>query len=239
MRVAICIPTRGEMKTQTVLSLIGLRPPPDVQVTITAWTSSSIVLNRGRLLARAREEGADYILWIDSDQTFPPDTVQRLLSHSLPFVGANIPKRSPPFLPTAIKGGKRLYTTKEKARAKLVEPVDLMGLGVALVSMTAQALAMVAFSETAPEAVLTRDLLMSIPRAIAIRVMVRVLDRVGGGQKPHALAAVEALTDRLIRERVAATLHGCVVRSGGKTIRVAREPGRAAARQRRKEPAGV
>lgn len=123
---------------------------------------------------------------------------------------------------------------------RLAKFADRMGdAETALVSMTAQALSMVAFSEATPEAVLTRDLLMSIPRAIAIRVMVRVLDRVGGGRKPHALAAVEALTDRLIRERVATTLHGCVVRSGGKTIRVAREPGRAAARQRRKEPAGV
>ena len=106
----------------------------------------------------------------------------------------------------------------------------------ALVAMTAQALSMVTFSDSAPEAAFGRDLLKSIPRAIAIRVVARVLDRVGGGQKPHALAAVETLTDRLIREPVRTTLHGCLVRSGGKTVRILREPGRATARNRRKEP---
>lgn len=113
---------------------------------------------------------------------------------------------------------------------------DRMGdAETALVSMTAQALSMVVFSDAAPEASVTRDLLMSIPRAIAVRVVARVLDRVGGGQKPHALAAVEGLTDRLIREPVRATLHGCIIRSGGKTIRFTREPGREAARERRAE----
>src|SRR5690606_10761250 len=72
----------------------------------------------------------------------------------------------------------------------------------ALVAMTAEALSLVTFSETAPEAAVGRDLLQRIPRAIAVRVVGRILDRVGGGQKPHALAAVEALTDRLIQERV-------------------------------------
>jgi tRNA(Ile)-lysidine synthase len=106
----------------------------------------------------------------------------------------------------------------------------------ALVAMTAEAMSMVEFADGDVEAVLGRDLLMRIPRAIAIRVVGRVLYRVGGGQKPHALAAVEALTDRLIREPVRTTLHGCLVRSGGKTIRIVREPGRADRKSRRKEP---
>jgi tRNA(Ile)-lysidine synthase len=106
----------------------------------------------------------------------------------------------------------------------------------ALVAMTAEAMSMVEFATGDEEAALSRDLLMRIPRAIAIRVVARVLDRVGGGQKPHALAAVEGLTDRLIREPVRTTLHGCLVRSGGKTIRIVREPGRAATNRPRKEP---
>jgi tRNA(Ile)-lysidine synthase len=101
----------------------------------------------------------------------------------------------------------------------------------ALVSMTAEALSLVAFAPDKSEAAIGRNLLMTIPRAIAVRVVARVLDRVGGGQKPHALAAVENLTDRLIREPVRTTLHGCLVRSGGKTIRIVREPGRAATKK--------
>jgi tRNA(Ile)-lysidine synthase len=81
-----------------------------------------------------------------------------------------------------------------------------------------------------------RDVLRRLPRAVAVKVVSRLLREAGGGQKPHALAAVEALTDRLIREPVRTTLHGCIVRSGGKTIRITREPGREAAGKRRKEP---
>lgn len=106
----------------------------------------------------------------------------------------------------------------------------------ALVNMTAQAMSFVEFAPDNSEAALDRKLLMTIPRAIAVRVVGQVLDRVGGGKKPHALAAVELLTDRLIREPVRATLHGCLIRSGGKIVRVLREPGRAAARAARVEP---
>lgn len=106
----------------------------------------------------------------------------------------------------------------------------------ALVAMTAEAMSKVAFDETSPGAAFGRDLLKVIPRGIAIRVVARVLDRVGGGRKPHALAAVEALTDRLIREPVRTTLHGCIIRSGGRTVRVMREPDRLAGRVAPKEP---
>lgn len=108
----------------------------------------------------------------------------------------------------------------------------------ALVSMTAEAVSLVGFSADRSEAKIGRDLLMAIPRAIAVRVMARVLDEIGGGRRPHALAAVEELTDRLIRERATATLHGCVIRGGGKTIRIVREGERrpVAERSRRKEP---
>lgn len=77
--------------------------------------------------------------------------------------------------------------------------------------------------------------LRALPRAIAIRVVQRALVEVGGGAKPHALAAVELLTDHLRSAPVAVTLHGCTIRSDAETIRIAREPlkgarGRAATR---------
>lgn len=81
-----------------------------------------------------------------------------------------------------------------------------------------------------------RALLQSTPRAVAVRVVGRALERAGDGLKPHALGTVEALTDRLIQEPLKTTLHGCVVVSDGRTIRFSHEPGRAAAAKRRKEP---
>jgi tRNA(Ile)-lysidine synthase len=79
--------------------------------------------------------------------------------------------------------------------------------------------------------------LMGVPRAVAVRVVQKALTLVGDGQKPHALAAVEALTDRLVQERVRTTLHGCIILSDGETIRIGKERGRGeAAARRRKEP---
>jgi len=70
--------------------------------------------------------------------------------------------------------------------------------------------------------------LSALPRAVGVRLLVKVLRAVGGDRKPHALKAVEALHSRL-GARVPlrpATLHGCVVASDGVTISVVRERAR-------------
>jgi tRNA(Ile)-lysidine synthase len=77
------------------------------------------------------------------------------------------------------------------------------------------------------------DALRRVPRAVAVKVVGGMLRDVGQGAKAHDLAAVEALTDRLIREPVRNTLHNCLVGSDGETVSVAPEPGRAAARKAR------
>lgn len=86
------------------------------------------------------------------------------------------------------------------------------------------------------EITIGRQKFMALPRAVAVRVLQKALALTGGGQKPHALAAVEALTDKILREQVRTTLHGCIIRSDRKTIRIAREPGRTGAAARREEP---
>lgn len=65
--------------------------------------------------------------------------------------------------------------------------------------------------------------------AIAVRLLGRVLNIVGGRQKPRALGLVERLQNTLATGDLAkaATAHGCVVRTSSGAILVAREPGRA------------
>jgi tRNA(Ile)-lysidine synthase len=107
----------------------------------------------------------------------------------------------------------------------------------ALEHMAAHAFALVELDADGSGAVISREQIRRLPRAVAVRVIGRVLDTVGGGGKRHALAAVEAMTDRLIREPVRTTLHGCIVRSERLSIRIEKEPGRtAAASRRRREP---
>lgn len=102
----------------------------------------------------------------------------------------------------------------------------------ALEQATAIAFARVALSEAQGEASLSRADFRGLPRAVAVRLVARLLDRVGGGRKPHALAAVEALTDRLVRETLRQTLHGCLVEADAQTIRIRREDDPRRARRR-------
>ncbi|WP_375452259.1 tRNA lysidine(34) synthetase TilS [uncultured Devosia sp.] len=64
--------------------------------------------------------------------------------------------------------------------------------------------------------------------AVAVRMLARVLNIVGGRQKPRALGLVERLQGNLAAGELskAITAHGCVVRTSGGAIVVAREPGR-------------
>ncbi len=143
MKVAICTPCYGDMKVPFVLSLLGLlgytpRARPDIALNFSTVTTSVISHNRCELVKQAEAFGADYILWLDADQTFPPDALLRLLAHDLPVVGANIPQRYPPFRPTARRQDEAneavvVWTTEELAKAKAVEPIAKMGLGVCLV----------------------------------------------------------------------------------------------------------
>lgn len=65
--------------------------------------------------------------------------------------------------------------------------------------------------------------------AISTRVLGRVLNIVGGRQKPRALGQVERLRQVIVEDGLAkaTTVLGCVVRTKGDAISVAREPGRA------------
>jgi hypothetical protein len=41
----------------------------------------------------ARDAAAEWLLFLDSDKVFPPDTVSRLLAHGQPIVGATYPRK--------------------------------------------------------------------------------------------------------------------------------------------------
>jgi tRNA(Ile)-lysidine synthase len=70
----------------------------------------------------------------------------------------------------------------------------------------------------------------ALNRAVATRLLGRVLRIVGGDRKPHALGALETLQGKLAGrgELKPTTLHGCIVQSDGMTISVAPEGARRA-----------
>jgi hypothetical protein len=97
-RIAICFPSYDMVHADFALALAGmcasLHPMP-----------ATIVNNKSSIVAQARNNGveaaqnfnADYMLFLDSDMTFPSNTLHRLLSHKKDIVGAIYTKRVPPY----------------------------------------------------------------------------------------------------------------------------------------------
>lgn len=82
------------------------------------------------------------------------------------------------------------------------------------------------------------DQFAAVPKAIADRILARVLRVVGGQQKPRALSVVERLREALVAGDVSKTrtVLGCVVRNASGIVSVAREPGRASLPRMRLDP---
>jgi hypothetical protein len=151
MRIAICIPRHGDTKGDFTISLARmiahsyaatahLPSSERVQIEIFSVASTDLVANRTELLKRAIGWQARYLLWLDDDHVFPPDTLLRLLRHRLPVVGCNQPRRSNPTGPVAVKRNaagemEHVWTTRELAEAGTVEEVIHVGLALCLMDM--------------------------------------------------------------------------------------------------------
>jgi cellulose synthase/poly-beta-1,6-N-acetylglucosamine synthase-like glycosyltransferase len=124
MRVAICIPSRGDMMIGTAFDLATMcgydsRFRTDGDQSIYTVAGTLIFDQRNKLAEAALNENADYVLWIDADMRFPKTTIQRLLAHDKDIVGVNATTRHYPVKPTA----KNLQADFEKKESTWV-PVD-------------------------------------------------------------------------------------------------------------------
>ena len=139
MKIAICTPVYGDTRAQFTDSLAQLliHSGRRHDLSYLTFMSSDLAGNRERLAEAALAQGADWLLWIDSDQTFPPDALERLLASGHEVVGCNYARRAFPSGPTArqFRGGawQPLFTDAANAAKGLTEPVHLLGLGLCLV----------------------------------------------------------------------------------------------------------
>jgi Anp1 len=104
-RVAVCIPSRGEMEIGTAFDLanmIGFDAKYRKGETALYTVNGTLIFDqREKLVREALKDGADYILWIDADMRFPKDTIKRLIAHNKDIVGVNATTRSIPVRATA------------------------------------------------------------------------------------------------------------------------------------------
>jgi len=142
MKVAICVPCRDTVMTGFAFDLAKLcayegvtRCAKGGSLLIYQVPGTLIFNQRERLAEEALKDGADAILWIDSDMRFPKDALQILLSRKLPIVGVNATTRRFPVLPTALdydQETKDLVKVTSKDKTGLEEVLGL-GFGMVLI----------------------------------------------------------------------------------------------------------
>lgn len=142
MRVAICIPARGQMEVTTAfdLTIMAAYMAGKKNIDLNVYTSQGTLIfdQRNSLVRTAVEEKCDYILFIDADMRFPKTTLERLLAHKKDIIGVNATTRMMPPKPTARniqinEDGSvdwlEVFSNKEKGISK----VDAIGCGVMLI----------------------------------------------------------------------------------------------------------
>ena len=97
-KVAVCFPSGDMVHADFALALASLCASAFPIEPVIVNTKSSIVASaRNDAVRIAREAGAEFLLFLDSDMTFPNTTLRRLLAHQKPIVGALYTKRVPPY----------------------------------------------------------------------------------------------------------------------------------------------
>lgn len=133
MRIAIVVPSGDMVHAEFAFSLIRLtqytyQMRGDIEFCVINSKSSLVQKGRWQGVKQALSVGADKILFIDSDQTFPHDALTQLLKSDMQIVGATCCKRVEPHEWTAKVDGRTL----SKSAVGLIE-VDTNGFPFCLI----------------------------------------------------------------------------------------------------------
>lgn len=145
VKVVVGIPSGQFWNAKFGVDLVNMiaycanRPFPGWQaqeVQIVNTRSSILARNRHDIVKAAQKLQADYLLFLDTDHTFPKELLHRLISHELPIVAANCVTKSIPASPTArsLGGpqGEPVFTDPDRHD---LEEVWRVGTGVMLIRM--------------------------------------------------------------------------------------------------------
>lgn len=95
-RVAICTPSGRAIEATTstcITAMAAHSAMAGIDIAVLNVQSSDVAHGRNGTVEIALKEGCDWLLWVDSDMRFPPDTLMRLLNHGRDIVGATYNKR--------------------------------------------------------------------------------------------------------------------------------------------------
>jgi hypothetical protein len=98
-KLAVCIPTRDTLHSahaMCLLELVKFNTMNNIDTHVFMNASTVLLTQREKLATAAIELDSEYVLWLDSDMTFPATTAVRLLAHNEPVVAANYVRRQSP-----------------------------------------------------------------------------------------------------------------------------------------------
>lgn len=116
---------------QCLAGLVGYSVARGVAVQCVFTDGTLIAPQREDIAQQAIEMGADYIMWIDSDMTFPVDTLLELLSRKQDIVAANYCTRREPCFTTSFRESflDNVYTEDDSTG---LDEVSSCGMGMML-----------------------------------------------------------------------------------------------------------
>ncbi len=133
--VAILVPSMGQWVSAFGTHLINLIMHSMVRrkrIMLVDLVSSLLPLSRDNLVEAALNvPDVTHMLFLDSDMTFPSNTLERLLAHRKPVVACNYAvKKVPPYPVTTYMDGSYVYTNED---SQGLESVGAIGMGVVLI----------------------------------------------------------------------------------------------------------
>jgi hypothetical protein len=90
---------------------------------------------RNQLVEEALQARCSHLIMMDTDMTYHPKTITKLLEHNLDVVGALCYQRYPPFNPIMLKGAINSYKIIEQWEPDSLVEVDATGTGCLLFNM--------------------------------------------------------------------------------------------------------
>jgi len=92
--IAITILNGGSIKTKTVSCLLeAFAIHPEIPKTVGFITGGYPAYSRNLAVERARQLGVTHLFFLDADQTFEKDALQRLIEHKKDIIAANYNQR--------------------------------------------------------------------------------------------------------------------------------------------------
>jgi len=146
-RAIVCVPSNGGWESDMAQSLAGMMAHFTRQIPGYAPQQMQLLSKKGSILPQLRQRAinaaqqakATHLLFIDSDMTFPADTMHRLVAADRPIVAANCATKMLPSSPTArLKNdhktaGDLVYSHDKRG----LQRVWRVGTGIMLIRMSA------------------------------------------------------------------------------------------------------